>query len=277
MPNLIDIPITSAHDVWDLARRADLGERLQKWSENSDHRRVAWAWGYTHVAPTLEEVRWALDHSDHALREAEKNKVYLGLTPFTDRRDWPMTFLFYRAMVDLHKIHNFDEWWNYLYYDTPEDYITPVGKAYREQGRSTQEIINGLKWRLGNAWQSCMREMHFVAVLHDEGYLIHTHPLVDVELKVDAWIGDHLVCIYVSNPEREDALHPNHIFPIPPFTVHNIPVDRQGHGIVWLVADDHIMEFCYRAGLKEGEPRLEIPKRKVPERMPLAPGEEYPF
>jgi hypothetical protein len=76
----------------------------------------------------------------------------------------------------------------------------------REQARFAEsaghvpEVVRAsIQWRVGNAYLSYLREMYVIAVLREEGLDVRYHLLADVLFRVDCWVKDTCVGIYVRN------------------------------------------------------------------------------
>src|SRR5262249_1228764 len=85
------------------------------------------------------------------------------------------------------------------------------------------------------AWQSCLREVYLIALLHHvHGIAVKYHVLADVLLHVDGWYGCELIYMRVSNELEARKEDPAEVFPTPRFRVHRGNIPHQGYGRVWL-------------------------------------------
>lgn len=60
-------------------------------------------------------------------------------------------------------------------------------------------IRDAMRWRIGNAYYSFMREAYVVAKLREAGLDARSHPLADALFRVDFWCADVNVDLYVGN------------------------------------------------------------------------------
>lgn len=65
---------------------------------------------------------------------------------------------------------------------------------------TAQEINDALRWRLGNAYYSFLRELDVLIRLRARGLDARMHPLADALFRVDAWIGNTVLSIRIGNP-----------------------------------------------------------------------------
>jgi hypothetical protein len=69
-----------------------------------------------------------------------------------------------------------------------------------EQAGHAPEIARAaMRWRIGNAYLSYLREQYVIAVLREQGWDVRCHVLADVLFRVDCWVDDVCVGIYVRN------------------------------------------------------------------------------
>jgi hypothetical protein len=59
-----------------------------------------------------------------------------------------------------------------------------------------------MKWRVGLAYYSFLRELYVIAVLRSElGADIRYHPVADVLFRIDGWAGTRVLHLYIGNPQ----------------------------------------------------------------------------
>ncbi len=56
-----------------------------------------------------------------------------------------------------------------------------------------------MRWRIGNYYYSFLREIHLLSILRETGLDLLFHPLADALFRVDAWLGDLVLSLYVGN------------------------------------------------------------------------------
>lgn len=60
-------------------------------------------------------------------------------------------------------------------------------------------------WRLGNSYYSMLRELYVLAVLRQAGFPVEYHVLADALFRVDFWLEDTVISLYVANASYRDA------------------------------------------------------------------------
>ena len=68
-----------------------------------------------------------------------------------------------------------------------------------QQGHNPQEAKNAMQWRIGNSYYSFIREAYIIAQLHDAGLQPKYHPIVDTLFKVDLWVQNTNINLYIGN------------------------------------------------------------------------------
>jgi hypothetical protein len=58
-----------------------------------------------------------------------------------------------------------------------------------------------MRWRVGLAYYSFLKEVYVVATLREAGIYAQYHPLADVLFRVDCWAGSTALHLYVENPK----------------------------------------------------------------------------
>ncbi len=74
-----------------------------------------------------------------------------------------------------------------------------------QAGRSRADAEEAMWWRLGNAYYSLLRELYVLAVLRDTGRAVEYHVLADALFRVDFWLGDTVISLFVANARYRDA------------------------------------------------------------------------
>lgn len=225
--------LSSAHDMWDIARSGNQLDRIEDWQKGKNRAVVTWVWNFLHVTPDLADVEWVMAHSRNPLS---------GLPPGMNKRpgirdarvDWPITFMFHRCNGFFGEAPTWEKFWDWLRKDARADWIQPMIESAQHDRMSQTDGWNAIKFRAGTTWQSCVREAYTQAAFAQEGVWWKFHPLADIELKIDGWIGRHLLAVYVNNElfgGRKEQ--PEDIFG-PTFTVHRMPIYKPGTPGVWV-------------------------------------------
>jgi hypothetical protein len=66
-------------------------------------------------------------------------------------------------------------------------------------GSSRQAALDAMRWRVGNAYYSFLREVYTIVALRSIGLDVRYHVLADALFAVDFWCGDTAVSLYVGN------------------------------------------------------------------------------
>jgi hypothetical protein len=230
-------PLSSASDMWDIARAGDQLKKIEGWSKSKNPAVVTWAWRYLHATPALPDVQYAMDHSGNPY---EGLPSHMNERPGTDLHvDWPITFMFHRCNDFFGETPTWEEFWEWLIHRERGDWVDPMFAKARDQGLSRGNSGNAIKYRAATAWQSGVREAWTLARFGQLGIWWKFHPLADIELKIDGWIEDHLMAIYVKSPYMDRKEQPEYIFG-PSFTVHRFPLWKPGVPGVWVPDDPEI-------------------------------------
>lgn len=68
-----------------------------------------------------------------------------------------------------------------------------------------QRARDAMRWRIGNSYYSFMRELVTVVALRQRGLDLAVHPLADALFRVDAWIDQTVVALYIGNAAFRDG------------------------------------------------------------------------
>lgn len=102
----------------------------------------------------------------------------------------------------------------------------------------------GLQWRIGNAWQSSIRELHLISSLyHRYGLPVKYHILADVLFRLDCWIGNRGIYLRVPNAFENRKIQPEELFPYP-FVIFKAEIPHQGRGKIWFTEPEKIDEIA---------------------------------
>ncbi len=188
---------------------------LQAWRAD-EHKRDVWQPVLSHRSETVNALqpkdvlevckRIASATSEHALGDIQKRDVDAVPTI----RDWHPPFalmhILHFALEGAGELLTWREFEARLREDRTlvARYVTSAEHAVREavdqDHVSEPQARRALQWRLGLAYYAMLKEQFVMAVLRAEGLEVRYHPLADVLFKVDCWVGDTNVDIYVSNP-----------------------------------------------------------------------------
>ena len=131
-----------------------------------------------------------------------------------------------------------------MLYSPAEDAIAAATAA----GYSRPDAAEAMRWRIGNAYYSFVREVHVLAYLRHHGIDVRVHPLADALFRADAWTGDTVVSLYVGNEKfrqgtqgRKPPAHSVLSDALPPFDFLSLelPTVRR-FGVVHLAAEERL-------------------------------------
>ena len=153
---------------------------------------------------TPEDVRRVCATTDHALGKADRRTAE-GVESI---RDWHPDFAFAHTLAmateELGLVPTYQEFRDYLLNTANglERLGSPAIRAMDDavaHGHSVEAAKHAMRWRVGNAYYAYLKELYLVTLLRDLGHDARTHPLADALLRVDCWVGDVLVSLYVGN------------------------------------------------------------------------------
>lgn len=100
-------------------------------------------------------------------------------------------------------------------------------------GPSWKAAWDSVRWRLGNAYYSFLREMYVVSHLRASGLDIRMHPLADALFKVDFWCERTICSLFVKNAKYHKGNEGRKIPPrqllgnaAPNFYFHDMQLDK---------------------------------------------------
>jgi hypothetical protein len=195
---------------------------------------------------TRGDVISVCKRTEHALGEVTKREI----TNVEAVRDWHPAFAFthvlHFAVEALGALPTFEQFRNYCRED-------PIGRATLWE--PAQEMVSvaarrvgsrvardAMRWRIGNAYYSFLREVFVLAVLRERSVDVQVHPLADALFRVDLWVNDINVSLFIGNElfragddGRKDR--PEQLLgdASPPFRFHSIQLRTQHRfGVVHL-------------------------------------------
>lgn len=150
-----------------------------------------------------DDVRSVCERTEHALGEVRKRDIE-GVELV---RDWHPAFAFthvlHLAVEATGGLPTYQEFRQYCredqrgrrtLWEPAEDLISQASSAVgRERARAA------VRWRIGNAYYSFVRETYVLAVLRESGLAVEVHPLADALFRVDLWVQDVNVSLYIGN------------------------------------------------------------------------------
>ena len=150
---------------------------------------------------TPDDVRRVCQETEHALGNVPKEHQIQKIQDFTC--PFALQHLFHRSIERLGDLPTWQRFWRWMNHQARPrwlDAIEPLRRELRAEGFSAARIDDAIRWRVGIFYYSALREVDMLVSLHGRGVKVTYHLLADVLLRVDWWIGQTLVCVYVPNP-----------------------------------------------------------------------------
>ncbi len=85
--------------------------------------------------------------------------------------------------------------------------LGPARRAVAEavgEGVPEYKARDAMRWRVGNAYYSFLREVYVIVVLRDLGVDVRYHVLADALYAVDCWCADIVVSMFIGNARFKD-------------------------------------------------------------------------
>lgn len=191
-------------------RRSDEAQRLLgEWRERPDRAEVAPV-VLSHVTRVVYgllpcDVIGVCQRTEHALGDVQRRRAE-GVAPI---RDWNPAFafvhVFHYLTEKIGRLPTYQE----LRHLCQEDQgaIAMLGEPSVDKWRDVEregfdraEVKDAIRWRVGNAYYSFLREIYVLSFCRSRGVDLCYHPLADALLRVDFWVGDVILSLYIDNP-----------------------------------------------------------------------------
>ncbi|CAM4210045.1 hypothetical protein [Nocardiopsis rhodophaea] len=149
--------------------------------------------------------------SEHALSSIRPDQGY----KIKRIRDWypdfAFTHIFHFLLEARGRAYSYEELrdmcleppWRPLLADPAQQKVL---EAVRE-GYSEDDARTAMRWRVGLAYYSFMRELYTVAKLREHGLDMRVHPLADALFRADAWCANTVFSLYVRNKVFRDGAY----------------------------------------------------------------------
>jgi hypothetical protein len=188
---------------------------LRQWREDPARPQVArTVLGHTtRVLYQLEpsQIEAACTRSEHPLGDIRKD-VATAVQPVVDwRPDFAFTHVMHLALEALGSVPTFQDLVGFCKDDPAGraalgDPARQIREDLSRQGYQPERVRQAVRWRIGVAYYSFVREVYTIAVLRAAGLDVRAHPLADALFRVDAWAGRTVLSLYIRNPRfREDT------------------------------------------------------------------------
>ncbi len=164
--------------------------------------RTAYRLDVSALTPTVEETEHALGDSDR--RRAEAVRPIMDWNP-----RFAFTHVLHYALEELDRAPRYEEFRDFCRSDPIARQMLwdPAQEMIAETSRTTgtEAAKNAMRWRIGNAYYSFLRELVVFVRLRDRGLPIQTHPLADALFRVDVWAESTAVSLYIKNSFYRDG------------------------------------------------------------------------
>lgn len=148
--------------------------------------------------------------SDHPLGDIRK-EVAAAVQPVVDwRPDFAFIHVMHLALETLGTLPTFAGFARFCR-DDPAG-VAALGNPSRhireqacQRGYPATDVSQALRWRIGLAYYSFVREIYTITVLRANGVDVRAHPLADALFRVDAWAGRTVLSLYIRNATFRDG------------------------------------------------------------------------
>jgi hypothetical protein len=187
---------------------------LRRWQEDSGHPQVART-VLSHITKSLyalqpRQVEAVCTATEHPLGDIRKT-VAMAVPPVVDwRPDFAFTHVMHLALEKLGSLPTFGEFGSFCAQDPAGTMALgePARRIREEacrQGYPPGQVAQAIRWRIGLAYYSFVREIYTIAVMRAAGLDVRAHPLADALFRVDAWAGRTTLSLYIRNARFRDG------------------------------------------------------------------------
>lgn len=144
----------------------------------------------------------AADRSKHALGEIKK----MDIDKVPEIRDWHPDFAFTHLLhfvtEEVGSLLSFDDFIRHQIFKNAlyDDIRGKVEQVAQRDKHKEPLAKSAVRWRIGNAYYSFLREQYAISVMRSEGIEVQQHPLADALFRVDCWVANTNIDLYVTNP-----------------------------------------------------------------------------
>ncbi|GAB2507617.1 hypothetical protein [Nocardiopsis aegyptia] len=147
--------------------------------------------------------------SEHALGRLRPSEGYQVESIRDWRPDFAFSHIFHFHLEERGRMYSFQEFREWSRLDRFRPMLhTPAWEEVKKAigvGYSEQQAKDSVRWRIGLAYYSFVREMYVVARLRELGLDACFHPLADALFRTDTWIGTTSVSLYIKNQKFRDG------------------------------------------------------------------------
>ena len=154
---------------------------------------------------TPDQVEAVCRRTEHALGEVKKSEA----DKVKVIRDWNPSFAFthilYRSVEVIGELPTYGEFRSFCREDPVacealwEPAKAEIRSVVSRSDHPRSRVEGAMRWRIGNAYYSFLKELYVLAVLRQSGIDARAHPLADALFRVDCWVENTNVILYVKN------------------------------------------------------------------------------
>jgi hypothetical protein len=155
-------------------------------------------------------IEAACAKSEHPLGDIRREAA-VAVPPVVDwRPDFAFTHVMHLALERLGELPAFQDFAEFCAHDplgrsALGDPAIQIRARARELGYAPEAAAQAVRWRIGLAYYSFVREVYTIAVLRRAGADVRAHPLADALFRADAWVGRTVLSVYIRNPRFRDG------------------------------------------------------------------------
>lgn len=163
----------------------------------------------TLYALTRKDVDRVRDRRYHALGDIKRvdGERIRGIVDWSP--DFAFTHVFHYVLESLGHLPTWPEFREFSEHDETarEALWVPAQRKVAEEAKhfDRDAAYRAMRWRVGKAYYSFVREVHLIICLHARGIDVCFHPLADALFRVDAWWGDTVLSLYIRNDEYRNG------------------------------------------------------------------------
>lgn len=210
-------PVSSGEVLSKFARTPAAGAQFEYW--RSDPQRVIVAPAVISLdvavllAATPADVESVCNRTEHALGDVRSDVARQA----PSIRDWHPAFAFTHllhiateregkilAYQEFRSLCREDPWFHEALWAPAND---AIARAIVVDKIGRAEAAAAMRWRVGNSYYSFLREAYVLAILRDSGFDARTHPLADALFRVDAWVGNDVISLFIGNRQYRAGIN----------------------------------------------------------------------
>jgi hypothetical protein len=144
--------------------------------------------------------------TDHAIGDLRPKDSIREVEDFTT--PYTYSYMLHGMMEHFRILPRWSDFWAYFRGKADWAFYTPFKERFSLDPSDRDRWMayhRALHWRVGNGYYSFLREVDLITRLRcDHGLPIRYHILADVLFRVDMWVGNVLVCVYIKNKTYRD-------------------------------------------------------------------------